>query len=181
MKRIEMIEMLMNKANIGSEEAEEVLKKFDWDLLDSIVYLERQGKIENKDDKRVVNVEQEGHSENHNKDSKYNNEKSNGVGALMGRIFRGIGNVIRKGNENYVDISKDGEKPIRISLTVSAILTIIASVPVVVLAVIGLFLGYKYSIVGPNINAHKVNDVLKDISKEAQNIKNDFNQGYRNC
>lgn len=41
MKRNEMIEILMGKANVIHEEAEEALEKCNWDLLDSIIYLEK--------------------------------------------------------------------------------------------------------------------------------------------
>ncbi len=45
MERNEMINILIRKANINEEEAQEVLEKCNWDLLDAIVYLERRGKV----------------------------------------------------------------------------------------------------------------------------------------
>ncbi len=45
MERNEMINTLVRKANISVEEAQEVLEKCNWDLLDAIVYLERRGKV----------------------------------------------------------------------------------------------------------------------------------------
>ena len=48
MERNEMIEVLMGKANVSREEAEEALEKCNDDVLDAIVYLERiQEKLEN--------------------------------------------------------------------------------------------------------------------------------------
>ena len=46
MKRNEMIEILMGKANVIHEEVEEALEKCNWDLLDSIIYLGRNHKGE---------------------------------------------------------------------------------------------------------------------------------------
>ena len=43
---------------------------------------------------------------------------------------------------------------------------------------IRLFLRYKYSFTGPNINGGQVNDVMSKVSDTAQNIKNDFEKGY---
>ena len=49
MERNEMIEVLMRKANVSREEAQEVLEICNWDLLDSVIYLERRGKVENNE------------------------------------------------------------------------------------------------------------------------------------
>ena len=61
------------------------------------------------------------------------------------------------------------------------ILLIIAFWPIAALLVIGLFLGYKYSITGSGINADKVNDILNKASESADNIKDDFKEEYKNC
>lgn len=45
MERNEMIESIMAKANITREEAIEVLEKCNWDIVDSIIYLEKSGKV----------------------------------------------------------------------------------------------------------------------------------------
>lgn len=42
MERNEMIEVLMGKANVTREEAEQALENCNFDLLDAIVYLERR-------------------------------------------------------------------------------------------------------------------------------------------
>lgn len=176
MERNEMIEILMSKANVSREEAEEVLEKCDWDLLDSIIYLERRGKIENNNNTTIIEVKEE--SDSKNKSHKEHKEKCGGIGAIVGRIFKFIGKIIRKGNENYFEIRKDNEKPIKISLTISVLLLVFLFWAVGVLLVIGLFCGYKYSISGPNIKCDGVNDALGKVSESADNIKKDFKEGY---
>lgn len=57
MERNEMINILIRKANINAEEAQEVLEKCNWDLLDAIVYLERRGKVENNEVTALTVVE----------------------------------------------------------------------------------------------------------------------------
>lgn len=186
MERNEMIEVLMSKAKISREEAEEVLQKNNWDVLDSIIYLEREGKVESNGNNTIIEVAEESKEknkresdENHKEKSNENHrEKSGGIGEVIGRIFKFIGKIIGKGNENYFEVRKEGEKPIKISLTISVLLLIIAFCPVFILLVIGLFLGYKYSITGSAINNGKVNDVLKKASKSANNMKDDFKEGY---
>lgn len=176
MERNEMIEVLMEKAKVSHEEAEEALQKCDWDLLDSIIYLERKGKIENNETTTIIEVEQENKEENNKEDE----NKSGGLGEVIGRIFKFIGKIISKGNKNHFEIRKENEKPIKISLTIAVLLLIVAFWPVAILLVIGLFCGYKYSITGPNINTDKVNDVLDKAAESVYNIKDDFKEGYKN-
>lgn len=164
MEKDEKIKVLMDKAKVSHEEAEEVLVKCNWDVIDSIIYLERKSKDEQK---REESKEE------------YHKEKSAGIGTIIGRIAKFIGRAIGKGNVNYLEIRKENKRPIRISLTISAILLIVGFWAVTILLVLGLFFGYRYSIVGPNINSNKVNDILGKASESADNIKSDFKEGHK--
>jgi hypothetical protein len=92
----------------------------------------------------------------------------------------GVGKFIKKGNENFFEIRKDNENPIRISLIISALLLIFLSVPTVILLIIGLFCGYKYSLSGKNTKYDEVNKVFKKVSETADNVKKDFKESYEN-
>ena len=162
MERDEKIKLLMEKAKISHEEAVELLEKCNWDVIDSIIYLEKKSKEEaNREENRK--------------------EKSAGTGAIIGRTVKFIVKAICKGNENHFEVRKEDKKPIKISLTISAILLIIGFWPVTILLVVGLFLGYKYSITGPNVNVNKVNDILDKASQSADNIKSDFKESSKEC
>lgn len=174
MERNEMIEVLMRKANVSREEAEEALEKCNGDVLDAIVYLERIGKVGNDEVTTIIEVKEEDQKQ----ENKGNGEKCGGIGEIIGRIFRFIGKFIRKGNENHFEIRKENEKPIKISLTISILLLIFLFVPSMILLIVGLFCGYKYSISGPSIKYDGVNDVFEQVSKSANNIKRDFKEGY---
>ena len=95
-------------------------------------------------------------------------------------MFKFLGKFIRKGNENFFEVRKENEKPIRISLTISLLLLIFLSVPCIILLIVGLFCGYKYSISGPSMNYEGVNTVFEEVSKSADTIKKDFKEGYDN-
>lgn len=169
MERDEMIKILMEKTNVSHEEAEEVLQKCNWDLIEAVIYLER------KRNNEVATIVESKNKEEYKEESR----KNGGVGEVIGRIFKFIGKVIGKGNRNYFEIRKENEKPIKISLTISVLLLIVAFWLVMILLVAGLFFGYKYSITGPNIKADKVNDILGKASESAGNIKDDFKEGYK--
>ena len=176
MERDEMIKKLMEKAHVTYEEAQEVLERCNWDLLDSIIYLERSGKVENNDTTTIIEVKEEDQKKDNN--TKKNHESYGGIGEVIGRIFKGLGKIIAKGNKNYFEVKKDNEKPIRISLTISILLLLFLMPPTVIILIIGLFCGYKYSIGGPNMKCDGVNDVFEKVSESADTIKKDFKKGY---
>ena len=178
MERNEMIEVLMGKANVSREEAQEVLEICNWDILDSIIYLERRGKVENNETTTIIEVKAE--EQEKKEENKKHEEKFGGIGEVIGRMFKFLGKFIRKGNENFFEVRKESEKPIRISLTISLLLLIFLSVPSIVLLIVGLFCGYKYSISGPSMNYEGVNTVFEEVSKSADTIKKDFKEGYDN-
>lgn len=180
MERNEMIQILMGKVNVSNEEAIEALENCDWDLLDAIIYLERKGKVENNETTTIIEVQSKNQKEENKKGNKSHDEKCGGIGEIVGRVFRFIGKVLKKGNENYFEIRKENEKPIRISLTISVLLLIFLFVPSAILLVVGLFCGYKYSVVGPHINYEGVNDIFDKVSESADTIKKDFKEGYEN-
>ena len=178
MERNEMIEVLMGKANISREEAHNALEICNWDLLDTIIYLERRGQVENNEATTIIEVKVE--EQNKKEDNKKHGEKFGGIGEVIGSVFKCLGKILRRGNENFFEIRKDNEKPIRISLTISLLLLIFLSVPCIVLLIIGLFCGYKYSISGASMNYDGVNTVFEEVSKSAETIKKDFKDGYNN-
>ncbi|SHK20485.1 protein of unknown function [Hathewaya proteolytica DSM 3090] len=106
-------------------------------------------------------------------------EKSYGIGELLGRICKFISRTIKKGCVNYLMVTKDGRRTIKLSLTLCAFLTVVAFVPVAVLTVVGLFTDHKFSLVGPNIKSDDINDVFGKAADSARNMKNDFKEGYR--
>ncbi len=176
MERNEMIEILIEKTNVSCEEAQEILEKCNWDLLDSIIYLERRGKVENNESVTIIEAKEE--EQKKKEDNKKHYEKFGGIGEVIGRMFKFVGKFIKKGNNNFFEVRKENEKPIRISLTISILLLIFLSVPSIVLLIVGLFCGYKYSISGSSINYDGVNNIFEEVSKSADTIKKDFKEGY---
>lgn len=171
-----MIEILIEKTNVSCEEAQEILEKCNWDLLDSIIYLERRGKVENNESVTIIEAKEE--EQKKKEDNKKHYEKFGGIGEVIGRMFKFVGKFIKKGNNNFFEVRKENEKPIRISLTISILLLIFLSVPSIVLLIVGLFCGYKYSISGSSINYDGVNNIFEEVSKSADTIKKDFKEGY---
>ena len=177
MERKEDVEILMKKAKVGYQEAKEALEKCNWDMLDAIIYLERSGKVENNDTTTIIEVSEIREEKSDNRENEKEKEYG-GIGQVVGRIFKFMGKIISKGNKNFFEVKKENEKPVRIPLTVAILLLLFLFPPTMILLVVGLFCGYKYSLSGPNINCKCVNDAFEKVSESADTIKNDFQKGY---
>lgn len=173
MERNEIIEILRAKANVNREEAIEALEKSNWDVLDAILYLERKGSIRNSKVTTIIEVQAKNERQDENKE-----EKFGGIGEIIGRLFKFAGKVLKKAQSSHLEIRKENKKPIRISLLISGILSIFLFVPSIILLILGVFCGYKYSISGIGDSEKDVNDIFDEISKSASNIKRDFKEGY---
>ena len=84
-----------------------ILEKCNYDVLDSIIYLERRGKVENNETTTIIEVKEKGQEKK--EEGKKHEEKFGGIREVIGRIFKFLGKFIKKGNENFFEIRKDNE------------------------------------------------------------------------
>ena len=59
MDRFELVEKLVKSTGVGYEDAKTALESSGWDLLDAAVWLEKNGKVENKSSHFTTNPEQQ--------------------------------------------------------------------------------------------------------------------------
>lgn len=178
MEQFEKVEKLREKANVTYEEAKAALEESNWDMLDAIVLLEKQGKVNGpKAEKFVTGADNTAKTEY----SYSVPPKDDGVtfSELVGRFFRFCGKIIKKGNENSFVIKKGSETPVCLPITVCVLLLFFAFWVTVPLLIIGLFFGFKYSFKGPDIDKKSVNDFMDKASDTAESIKEDFKNGMK--
>ena len=68
MDRFELVEKLVKSTGVGYEDAKADLEACGWDLLDAAVWLEKNGKIENKSNHFTTNPEQQQEQHHYNPD-----------------------------------------------------------------------------------------------------------------
>ena len=84
----------MKRLKITHQEATELLEKFNWNLVDAIIFLERNGKIENKETTTIIEAKPE---EQYQEDTKTNKESCGGVGTILAKYLDGIGvNLLKR-------------------------------------------------------------------------------------
>lgn len=185
MATLEQVEKLRERANVSYDEAKAALDACDGDMLDALIYLEKQGR---------VSTPGEG-------DGYYSSEKTAGEGSkdmqatatggkgysggsaagkrftdVLKDIGRFLLKLIRKGNENYFEAYKDNDNKISLPVTVLVVLLVFMFWVTLPLLVIGLFFGFRYRFRGPDLGKQAVNDVMDSAADTVDSVKKSINE-----
>ena len=178
MENFEKVEKLREKTGVTYEEAKKVLEEKNYDMLDAIIELERQGKVAapsegayttgaSQDMEYVKKFEIA--QKQYEKDCNKNNFKEG-----FRRIADFCRTIFRKSLEIDFCINKDNKKVASVPLLVLVLLLLGFFWITVPLIIIGLFLGITYSFTGVDKVILDVNDVCDKASQTAESIKNEF-------
>lgn len=172
--KLKLVEKLREKAGITYEDAKRVLEINNWDILDAILYLEKQGKVKNPSVSIFYTNEYKESYEEENTESNFEEVKKE-RNYKCNNTFEGIFEVICKAidtcNNIFIEIKGKNNFFLKFPLTVVIILLIFGFWLLIPLVVIGLFLDIEFSVESKKINTDKINDILSKISKEVQKIK----------
>ncbi|NLH13942.1 MAG: ubiquitin [Firmicutes bacterium] len=146
MEMLDQIERLREKANVTYEEAKNALEAANGDLLDALILLERQGKVQppSGDGYYSSARDREGAGQSHSGPESIQSSRGEGLGYVFDRIGKFLVGLVDKGNRINLEVFKDGGSKVRCPLTVLVLLLIFAPWIVIPLVVIGLVLNYKF-------------------------------------
>lgn len=163
MDHFEMVEKLRSKVNVSYEEAKAALEASDWDLLDALVYLESRGKIHPGEEASYTT------RQDPPVQSAHRSEKQQ-VKGILERLLMSVRDLIHKGNKTFMDVSHRGKTYLELPLTVVVLVLLIFFPISAIIAVVGMFLGLKYSFRGENISEN-INKVMDKAQETVENIK----------
>lgn len=173
---LEKVDRLRERANVTYEEAKQALEQTGGDLLEAVILLEKQGKVNPPPPTRQAppaGEEQRAYQSGGGDSGRVT------FGEVCGRLVRFLGRLVRRGNENFLEVHREGRKLVSLPVTVFVLLLILAFWVVVPLMVLSLFFGWKYSLRGPHLENKSVNDALGRATDTAQSVKNEFCQGQK--
>ena len=167
MDHIEMVEKLRQKANISYEEAKAALEANNWDLLDAMIALERQGKV--NDDASTYSTADKA------QDAKYQpvnatastKDKNNG----FHNFCEGCKTAFHKSWVNKFCVSRNGVHAVEMPIILFIVLLVLGFWIVLPLMIVGLFFGCRYLFIGEDIKSEEVNDAMSKATDCAQDIK----------
>ena len=159
MDHFEMVENLRTKASVTYEEAKAALEKSDWDMLDALVLLESEGKVN-------------GAPEFTTQEKTDETRRSAHRGEVKGTLSK-LGSWIRKmitlGNKNQFVISRKGAEMAAMPITVMALLMILVWPFSLIVLFAGFFLGTRYAFRGPDINT-TVNEFVNKAQEKTATV-----------
>lgn len=162
MTNFEMVEKLCEKANVTYEEAKAALEAANWDLLDAVVFLEQEGKINKTSSHHSTQAEPVEEEEP---------PKNPPLRTTLRKLWALFLKLIRIGNENHLVVSHNGKQVFSLPVTVVAILMIISCMTVLFAVVVSLFFGVRYSFKGEHLGTDSVNSVMQKASDVAEQVK----------
>ncbi len=183
MATLEQVEKLREKTGVSFEEAKAVLEECNDDLLDAIIYLERQGKVNAPAGGGYYSSQNTQQEQEYQADGGCCNDRRAGCGSFgeaMGKFGRFCARIFNIGNTNYLEAEKHGEVMFSVPVTVLVVLLIFFFWVVVPLFILSLFFGFRYRFVGNEMGTEQVNKVMDGASDTAEDIKKNFSSSNNN-
>ena len=173
---LEQVEKLRTMSNVTYDEAKSALDATNGDLLDAIIYLEKQGKVNAPTGGGYYSSEKTADSSNAAYKNTVNEKQANYDGgksfmSLIKRLGRFCLKMIRKGNANNFEVLQGEEIKATVPVTALALLLIFAFWITIPLIIIGLFFGLRYRFSGPDCSGKSVNDAMNSAADAAINFK----------
>ena len=172
MDNLEKVEKLREKADVSYEEARRALEDNNWDLLDAIVSLEKQGKTK-APDQTVYSTSYEDQKEyvSVKETIKEEKQKKNGSG-IKGLVRR----FVRVCKDNSFIVTHKEKQIIQIPVFVLVILLLVFWHTLVPVMIIALFFHIRYSFTGKD-DLKGMNDFMTSAGNAADQFKEGFKEG----
>lgn len=161
MDHYEMVEKLREKTKVTYEEAKAALEACDWDVLDALVLLENEGKVKQEEEAHYTTQEKQTASAKTASHAHVNGAK----------IRRTVTNVVNRTNKNFFVVNRKDEEILRLPLTAFILLLVFLFHISLILLVVGLFCGARYSFKGDLFAKDTVNSVMDKAADKVDDFK----------
>ncbi len=147
---LELIEKLRERAHVSYEEAKEALENCNCDIVDALIYLEKQHKIKEPQKETTASA-------------------SSSFLATAKKLLKAC-------NETKFIVSKNGDTIIDLPLTIVVIVTIFLPPLTVIGLIAALFTNHKIRLEKPGCEDMKINKTLDDISNAASKVSEQMSE-----
>ena len=162
----EKIDKLCEKAEITQDEARAALEATDWDLLDAIILLEKQGRVKGAASSHSTQTD--------SSDGEENKEERPRFAAHASGVWSQIQRIIHIGNTNHFVITRKDREALRLPMTALVLLIVFGHLWTLAVLAIGLFCGLRYSFRGPNLGKESINNAMNRAADAAESVKNEI-------
>ena len=195
MATLEMVEKLRERADVTFDEAKTALDQSDNDLLEALIYLEKNGKAtppnyggfyssqyneEPYDRKNRFYYQQDSRSKRgrHKKKNKYNQYQEQEHNQNVSNFFKKLGAFLGKalyiGNRTTIEVLRNGQLIFGLPLTILVIFLAFFFQYIFLAVVISLFCGVRYRVNGDAFNNEPINSVMDSAANAAESLKDNI-------
>ena len=168
MDHMDMVESLRAKTGLSYEEARAALERADWDMLEALVALEREGKVQSAP---RYTTKDNGSSES----SQTAAPEGDSFSDVLKRFGRWLGKIFHGSLENQLCmLDHSGKQLLSIPVLLFALLLLFAFWVVLPLMIVSLFFGCRYLFRGPDLGKDSINHVVGKATDAADSIKNEI-------
>ena len=191
---LEQVEKLKERANVSYEDAKSALEITDGDLLEAVIYLEKQGKMrgpqmssyntqtggvhgeqsfqgdEGPWDGRKWRGSRDPRWQGQN-DYEYARQRKHHFREKCGIVWRKFCALVRKANANQFMVNQGNRVVISMPVTVLALAVLFFFWVTIPLLIIGLFCDCRYRFKGPDLGREDINHVMDQAASTVENIK----------
>lgn len=168
MDHMEMVEALRAKTGLSYDEANAALERANWNLLDALIELEKEGKVLGSG-----HYTTSGKHEKTNKNAKEQDGES--FSGLIKRLGKWLAKVLRASMQNQLCmITRSGEQVLSVPVLLVLILLLVGFWIIVPLMIVSLFFGCSYLFRGPDLGKDSINNVVSKATEAADSIKNEI-------
>ncbi|HIY01520.1 MAG TPA: UBA/TS-N domain protein [Candidatus Blautia faecipullorum] len=172
MEQLEKVEKLRERANVTYEEAKEALEASGWDLLDAMVYLEKQGKVKSP--------AQETYTTNYEEQTQYvsvkdkvQEQEETGSESFFKKLSRFAKILLQKSKDNSFYITRRDEEIFHMPVWALALLLLFTWKLLIPVMIVALFFECRYSFKGKD-NLDGVNKAMDKASDLADRVKDGY-------
>lgn len=176
MENFEKVEALREKANVSFEDAKAAMEACNYDMLDAMIYLEKQGKV-NAGSTASYTTSSGTETSQEFEQAQRNYEDScqrSTFGEVMNKFGKWCGRVVQKSTEIDFCVTKGDKLLLKVPVLVFVLALLIAFWFFMILLVVGLFCDCKYYFQGMDTATIDLNQICEQASETCENIKKDF-------
>ena len=173
-EKLEKVELVREKTGVSYEDARTALERTDYDVLDAIVLLERQGKTDARSASSSTASADDESSSAQMVEAQIiyeNDTKRTGFEEKLNRLFAWIQNALRRSLDIKLVATKHGAQSFSIPLLLVILLLVLAFWITLPLLVVSLFFDFRYHFEGISSITVDLNDLSQKASSTAEHIK----------
>ena len=176
MENFEKVEVLREKANVSYEDAKVALEACNYDMLDAMIYLERQGKVNMGSTASYTTSSGTDTSQEFEQAQKSYEDscQRTSFGEVVNKFGKWCGRLIQKSVEIDFCVTKNEELFLKVPVLALVLILLVAFWLIAILLVVGLFCGCKYHFQGTDTATIKLNQICEKASETCEDIKKDF-------